>query len=588
MKRLSMWAVCLGLLTACHYLKILNKQTLTLDAPSEVELVLYKQIGKNGRKVMNPIGLIRGGESMDLDAGDYLLANECSGYEFKQTLGRPIKIPVRRLKLELHGDLAAAGSHMRPIEQAETSADSESSEKLLTTPQEEISKKSDAPEAADSLQQVQQSDSPNVVHPTARVHTMCTDPLDMQKNQWLQRREFDILPGTTEIRIGGRVVKFENQGEINDPIRLDLYPVAINSQFPDIHARFYLSPEEKESKNELSAVSLEANTPTWLLPGDYTIEVNGTRRKVTVERGARTDIAVGVLRIHMPPSFPLEERLKLGGQPVFVYIDSGALLNLDTDYLVFPGTYTVSIEGTEVQEEVQVNGGEKTVIRTFAARVDVPPCSEQLKTCKSAPRITIHRDQKPYPLMIVEPRVPFLLLDGNYEYGVEGLRGIKKSLQKRSEDLAGEPLARVRLKWDVRQSQGRSRTDLVRIESRGQNTFGRSLDLLFHKPDEVYVPAGHYELTYFVGDPSLERSKSRQTLHLEPGQTRDVVIPLYVEKAARSEDSPITSPAGRSQGGVAEKPQLTDKLEQNKKPKEKHSQENAPMSLPRALTPLRR
>lgn len=586
MKNWFVWVVSLGLLTGCQYLTLLRKQTLTLDAPKDVELVVYNKVGRQGQKVMNPVGLVRGGETIELVAGEYLLANECSGYEFKHSSERPTKIPVRRLMLTLHGEntqspqseaIPAGAQSPQPealpaeAEPTQTAAESAGGEPAQPA----------GVSSAENGGQNAVASSP--LSPTGVVHTMCVDPLDRQRNEWTNRRQFDILPGTTEMRIGGRVVTLENHGETSEPILLDLYPIMVNSQFPDIQARFYLTPEEKDAKQDVSAVSLAANNPMWLLIGNYSLEVNGTRRKVTVEQGARIEISVGVLRIDMPAYFPIEDRLKAGGQPVFVYLDTGALMNLDTDYLVFPGSYTVSLEGSEVQDTVQVEGGEKTLIKTFAARVDVPPCPDTLKSCKSPPRITIHRDQKPYALMLVEPRLPFLLLEGTYEYGVEGLRGIKRTLQRRAENLAGEPLARVRLKWDVRLAQGRYRTDLVRIESRGQSTFGRSLDLLFHKPDEVYVPAGSYDLTYFVGDPLLERSKSRQSLFLEPGQTREVVIPIYVEKVNRSDD-----------GGQGSSSVRTSSLQENSANKSGQSakdaagSENTPAALPRSLTPLRR
>ncbi|MEY3901937.1 MAG: hypothetical protein RL189_1243 [Pseudomonadota bacterium] len=583
MKNWFVWVVSLGLLTGCQYLTLLRKQTLTLDAPKDVELVVYNKVGRQGQKVMNPVGLIRGGESIDLVAGEYLLANECSGYEFKHSSERPTKIPVRRLMLTLHGentqspqpDAVPVGAESAPVGAESVPVGAES----VPVGAEPAQPAGVSNEENDG--QIPVASSPS--SPTGVVHTLCVDPLDRQRNEWTNRRQFDILPGTTEMRIGGRVMTLENHGETSEPILLDLYPIMINSQFPDIQARFYLTPEEKDAKQEVSAVSLSANNPMWLLIGNYSLEVNGTRRKVTVEQGARTEISVGVLRIDMPAYFPIEDRLKAGGQPVFVYLDTGALMNLDTDYLVFPGSYTVSLEGSEVQDTVQVEGGERTLIKTFAARVDVPPCPESLKNCKSPPRITIHRDQKPYALMMVEPRLPFLLLEGTYEYGVEGLRGIKRTLQRRAESLAGEPLARVRLKWDVRQAQGRYRTDLVRIESRGQSTFGRSLDLLFHKPDEVYVPAGNYDLTYFVGDPQLERSKSRQSLFLEPGQTREVVIPIYVEKVNRSDDG------GQGSGSVKTSSlQDSSTSKAGQSAKDTAEGDNTPAALPRSLTPLRR
>ena len=581
-------AAAMAILSGCSFLNLTRKQTLTLDGPKDVELVVYRQVGKPGHRVMSPVGLIRGGESMELDAGEYLVANECSGYEFKQTRDKPTKIPVRRLSLVLHGesglqgvDASNAKARSALDEQAAstsrtevaTSAELQATQNLNSVPTEKSAEGAAVESAPIPVRSTQES--------SLVVHTLCLDPLDGQRNEWKNRRDFDVLPGTTEFRIGGRLVKIENHGETSEKISLDLFPVSIVSTFPDIHARFYLAPEEKEPKSENSVVGLVPNGSTWLLPGDYSLEVNGTRRKLSIEKGALTEISVGVLRVDLPKNFPMEERLKAGGQPVFVYLDTGALLNLDTDYLVFPGSYTVSIEGSEVQDSFQVDAGEKTIVKTFAARVDAPTCPEGFKSCKNPPRITIHREQKPYALMTVEPKLPFLLLEGTYEYGVEGLRGIKRNLQRRNEALAGEALARVKIKWDVRQAQGRYRTDLVRIESRGANVFGRSLDLLFHKPEEVYVPAGSYDLTYFVGDPLLDRSKARQSLFLEPGQTREVVVPIYLEKPNRPDEPQVSGGVRGATGGDAPAARKGAKQSES-------DSENPAVQLPRSLTPLRR
>jgi hypothetical protein len=584
-----------AILSGCSLLALTRKQPLILDASPDVELVVYRQVGKAGQRVMSPVGLVRGGQSMPLEPGEYLLANECSGYTFKQTRDKPTKIPVRRLSLVLHGERInqppdtpsqeSQSSTSSPIDPQAT-AQPEAAVPQPTPGSQTASDSSGAEQALNPEQPAQSNVAltpPSVPDVAATVHTLCLDPLDGQRNEWKNRREFDILPGTTDFRIGGRLFKIENHGENSDKVLLDLYPVTIVSTFPENEARFYLTPEEKEAKSENSVVGMTANGSTWLLPGEYSVEVNGTRRKLSIERGALTEISVGVLRVDMPKNFPMEERLRAGGQPVFVYLDTGALLNMDTDYLVFPGTYTVSIEGSEVQDDFVVEGGQRTVVKTFAARVDVPSCPATFKACRTPPGITIHREQKPYALMTVEPKWPFILLEGTYEYGVEGLRGIKRNLQRRGDTLAGEPLARVKIKWDVRQAQGRFRTDLVRIESRGSNVFGRSLDLLFHKPEEVYVPAGNYELTYFLGDPLADRVKTRQSLLLEPGQTREVVVPIYLEKLNRPDEAPSsgivrgTAMGGTSSGKKSGAGGSSDPAEAP-----------AVQQLPQNLTPLRR
>lgn len=544
--------ILLSLTSACQYLNFEPKKNLALDAPSDVELVLYRQSGVSDKKVLTPVALLKGGDSIVIEPGEYMLANECSGYSFRQDSDRVTKIPVRRLSLVLHGEPEPHSSQSnRDLLETENS-DANESVKLAVIPEKQLSSEVSA----------------------SRVYTQCRDPLDGQKSEWNNRREFDLLPGDTELRIAGKPLQVKNFGETSENISVDLYPIKIFSAFGETNTRFYITSTDAENQSGHPVIGVPANGSTWLLPGEYSIEVNGSRKKLSIDKGALTEVSVGVIRVEIPENFPIEQRLKSGAQPVFVYLDNGALLNPDTDYVVFPGRYSVSIEGSEVQDRFEVFEGKKTIVKTFAAKIDAPPCPANIAKCKAPPAITIHKDQKPYALMTVESGLPFLLLEGEFEYGVEGMRGIKKSLVRRGDKLTGEPLARVLINWQLRPAQGRYRTELVRLESKGSSGFGKSLDLLFHKPDEVFVPSGSYDLTYFLGDPLLERSKSRQPLVLEPGQTREVTVPVYV---GNSETVDTDKLRGTTVGGSVRK------VEKGSSPSVSPA-----LSLPKKLVPLRR
>jgi hypothetical protein len=71
-------------------------------------------------------------------------------------------------------------------------------------------------------------------------------------------------------------------------------------------------------------------------PGEFTIEINGSRRKIKVENGVQNEVFAGTFRISMPPAFSPEARAEAGGQPVFAYIDEGVLFNLNTVYPDLP------------------------------------------------------------------------------------------------------------------------------------------------------------------------------------------------------------------------------------------------------------
>ena len=527
-------------------------QPLNFAGPAGREAVVYKVTPPKGKETQPhfaPVVRIAAGSQVLLEQGSYVIANSCSSYSFEHSSAAPSQVTLGKLILVLHGEAAntAASAAQKAAEDALAAA-------------------SLPPQSAPA------APTPEPVDRNF-IHTQCTDPIDGQKSEWRDKIDFDLFPGQSQLLVGGRTTTVSVGAEGNTTA-LDLYPVTVITPERGFEARFFTSPDEVPPRPEVPVISALAGSTLWLIPGGYNLEVNGTRRKVEVEKGSKSEILMGILRIDMAPDFPVEERMKAGGQPIFAYVNGGVLFNLNTDYLVFPGNYTVSLEGSEVKENYVVEANTRTVVKTFGAQIDVPACPEKFKGCKAPPHVTIHKEQKPYPLLVEETSLPFLVLDGTYEYGVEGLRGILRSLPASRKGAEREKLARIKFNWEVRQASSRTRTDLVRLEGKGTNVFGRSLDLLFHKPDEVYLPAGTYQLTYFVGDPSQERTKTRVDFRLNEGETREVVVPLYTDKVAHKSEQ-------ASQNGTGGQP-----LDANEKLAKEP--DTAPQKLPSALVPIRK
>jgi hypothetical protein len=280
--------------------------------------------------------------------------------------------------------------------------------------------------------------------------------------------------------------------------------------------------------------SLPARSEVWLLPGNYEIEINGSRRKVIVLPNERTIVSLGSLKVMSPKGFPMKTRVEMGSQPVFAYLSDGVLMNLDEEYSVFAGDYVLNLEASRLSTNISILPKQTTLVRTFGAQINPPKC-ETGAVCKFSQFVTLHRDLKPFSLLAVPFGVPFLVLEDKVEYGVEGFRGIHRKMRASPEGVFKQTLARIKLKWEVRASQNRMRTDLVRLESREGELQGKSLDLLFTKPNEIIVPPGQYNLSYFLGDPSLDRQKTKIELNMGEGVTREVVVPIYVEKEKAKE-----------------------------------------------------
>ena len=477
----------------------------------------------NGKKeLLAPLRTIKGGESVVLAPGRYLLTNHCSAYYFDHTKV-PTEVAFSEVELALRKDVLK-----------------ETGEKRL-------------PEI-DFLR------------------VSCFDTIEDKEVDVAEPRDrIFMLPGEHWIRIGGALSK-RMFPITEEKTRIELFPLSVGflGETPPTNLFYFPEAEENSASPRLWQVPVGATA--WLVPGVYVLEINGSRRKARVEANFRTEVFLGALRVATPPMFQEAQRVKKGGQPIFAYTNNGVLLNLNKDYLLFPGEYPVRIEGSEVAETVEVKANESTLVQTRGAQIDPPDCPPP-RGCRSPLRITIHKEQRPFTLLTVPVGIPFLVLGGEYEYGVDGLRGVLRKMNGSQESVTSEKLGRILLKWEVRQANSRIRTDLVRIEAKGSSNFGRSLDLMYNKPDEIYLPSGEYILSYFVGDPQQERVKTKIDFIMKEGATRELVVPIFMDKALVKDASSARKP------GFGANKQSPSKAKEGA---------NSVEELPQTLAPIRK
>lgn len=500
--RLLVVACVLSFFAGCTAQLVRSTAPVTLVGEYGFEFNLFRlhqtEVGATGANV-EPTGLVRSGEPFELPAGVYYVANLCSQYRFSHDGKNPTEIPLGHF--EVRFGARRAGSH----------------------------------------------DDQTLVE--------CISQLTQQVSTWTNRSDFLVLPGETTFLIGKRPFKVFSAAGTANPAAVDLAPVIVFAdKFPPKKTQTYsITPEATDSQQSVEVLTGEVGRRTWLLPGSYQLEVNGSQRSVTVESGLQTEVLVGLLRIETPlqlESIPTG----YGREAFFVFMGMGVLLNLDTDYYLFPGEYKMNIQGSNLEKSVTILPNEKSVVTTRVARVDLPPCPLPEGDCGTPPTLTIHREQQPFPLMSVEPGSLFLVFDEEYEYGVAGLRGVLRRLPGTPNKFTTETLGVVNLKWELKKPKdrhvsGRVRTDLVRFEGVGTANFGKSLDLLFSKPSFLYAPPGTYHLSYFVGDPSQERKKTKIPFTTKSGGTQDLVIPLYAERSSKNKQNLAISP--RSEKGKA-------------------------------------
>jgi hypothetical protein len=502
------------------------------------------------KRQLLPLGAIVSGRIYGFPSGRYFAVNQCSSLFFELVQGSQKDLHLRRLVFERMRKATIKRDERLVLGQQPPAASTLWSDFVAA-------EEGDAVRSAWTL-----ADRATSAAPLAEVIPVeCTHPLTGVRQMWREKDSFELLMGQVSLAIAGRPwdpamaetgdkTKDPNT-QIQDGARKDevvpVMPVLVRAA-DTASTDYFVSWRPQEGAPSNAVVAAPVGSLLWLVQGRYAFELNGSQRQVSVQVGSGVAIGLGSLEVTTPKDFPMAERIKIGGSPPFVYVNGDVLFTLDTPYLVFPGRYRVTLEGGDVTAFVDVHSGEATRLRTLGARVSWPRCDvgESVR-CKSPSVITLHAKQRPFVLGTVDAGTPFLVFEGEYEYGVEGLRGVLRRLKASHQGIQEETLARLRISYRVQRAAPKVRTDLLRLESQGDSLFGKSLDLLFQQPEEVVAPPGSYELTYFVGDPAGERTKVKRNLELASGSTSKIVVPIHSDKAAPS-----------SLGSQAQKPAAED------------------------------
>ncbi len=446
------------------------------------DVTIYK-VTKNSsdKKIYYPLMRLSTNTKILLPMGRYLLANECSSYEFFNDGIHEQKVVLSKISLNF--------------------GNKSGSNQLF-----------------------------NMIGNT--YNSFCYDPLDGQEHWFMNKSEFDILPGKNMISISGRNIELNLHPSLFLDKKIPLWPLTLSSPINTDSSKFFSLPLDLSSHEKKFVISSPVNGTIWLQSGRYQIEVNGSKQIINIKDFSYSEVKLGVIRIASPRNFPIEARLQAGGQPIFAYINEKVLFRLNTDYPVFPGKYRVTFEGTEIEKYVVVTENQVSEVKTRGAQIISPPCLEKYDKCRSPSRITIHINRMPFVLMTVMTDMPFLVFDQKYEYGIEGIKGIFKNLGASEDSIKTDKLGRVKIKWETRYTTGNVKTDFVRFEAKSPNVFGKSIDLMYFKPDEIYLPEGDFWLSYFVGDQSLVLPKTRVDLSLVGGTTRELAVPVYTQKVS--------------------------------------------------------
>ncbi len=469
----------LFLFSSCQkYVKTGKDQTLILEDSQSSEALLSQYVEDSSLKShFIPLKRIYANQKIQLAPGKYSLSNDCSSYSFVHKNSEPTIIKMSHLNLDLLGNLPKAST-------------------------------------------LQDSNQIVLSH--------CENARDHQ-NRWPSNKvKYDLLPGPNEIFIAGKTLKFNFSANKSEDRVISLISLSLLSKLTGDVPNFYVHSASETEKKIIMQAPL--NGMIWLYPGIYEVEVNGTHKLIDVTSHILQKISLGLLRISLPENFPFQQRLLKGGQPISAFINNKVLLRLNVSYPVFPGQYKVNLDGSSMEKLVVVDADRISELKTLGSLIKPPVCPNSV--CSANVKITIHENKMPFSLMTVPTGLPFLVFAGEYQYSVDGVKGIFKTLPTSIKSSQEESLSFLKIKWEVHFSSTLQNTEFVRIESRSPNLSGKSVDLSSFKPTEVVLPQGYYSLTYYTSQGNTRSTeKHSMEINLQSVNMKEVSVPYYVHSS---------------------------------------------------------
>ncbi len=290
--------------------------------------------------------------------------------------------------------------------------------------------------------------------------------------------------------------------------------------------KYFVSPT-----TDLVSVTEHQSFGHWmyLLPGNYEVEVNGTKMKVSLAEGERRIIKPAFLKVTTNEKVDLDLSSQIRGTPLFVEVNDGHWFNLNEQYAVLPGSTRLRLSGSNQPLAIELKEGEILDLRARSVRVD-QGCSPWEWNCLGDLEVHLYQPGQPFSISKSVTDVPLLFFEQDVQLGVEGSRNIRRRIPKGSSDLEInlgylEIIPRpVYVKGQI--------TDLLRVEAQDSELTGVTLDINLERPTRMPLVTGQYQLAQYVMSTATEgdRRRSSQAVRITKDQTVTISVQVFISE----------------------------------------------------------
>ena len=319
----------------------------------------------------------------------------------------------------------------------------------------------------------------------------------------------NLFPGNHQLLVGMVPFSVKLDPDSKQPEKKEFNLSAIKVEIPDQIVGS--SPEYEKLSHEssyflssvLDMISVTIGQKfghwTFLLPGDFNLELSGTQKKLQLKEKQALVINPAFIKVQpILPSDSEQFRITKGSSPL-VEINDGHWINLNETYPVLPGPLSLKLDNSLVAVPVDTQQNELMVKKVNSIQIN-SDCNLWDWNCLGNRNIYLYEKDSPSYFAKSVTDTPTLYFQNSVYVEIEGSKGIKFPVGNEHIINLGRLILKTRYEHIPNLI-----TDLVRIEGTGKD---RTSDLQSGELSIPMLPGSYHLVRYNSIKGSDDRKKS--------------------------------------------------------------------------------
>jgi hypothetical protein len=289
----------------------------------------------------------------------------------------------------------------------------------------------------------------------------------------------------------------------------------------------------KPSRESLSMIqSQKINRWLFLLPGEYTISLNGTKKTTYLKPQSSLIIHSAYIKFS-PKNFSQQPYIDIWKSPFFFKINDQKLPPAQTYYPILPGTINISLVKANKSYRLTLKEHEKYVLDLPQVSVN-QGCGPWEWECIGNKEVLFFADKEISPFYIGTTDIALFYLAKNQSYTI----ALRSSHGIRHKIFANKKTSHIDIGRATfipkPQLKPHHYSDLIRLEAADLQLSGYSENLAIDKSSNLDLFAGKYKLVSFTSSYNHDnpRSKKEKTIYIKKHQHHYIEFPYFVHLKA--------------------------------------------------------